>query len=181
MPVGSCVYNIHYRVVGESVWKSLETHSNKTSSVLKVLKPDCTYQVKVQVQCLTKGYNTNDIITLRTPEGLPDPPQHLQLSSKREAEDVVICQWAPPANSHGLIREYVVGIIKLHSDANPERETFVNVEEVMIALLGSTDLCPLIMWWVVGSQFGLSSGPGGMLCQMRPEPAGLQLFCQAYG
>uniref|UniRef100_A0ACB8EXP6 Sortilin- receptor n=1 Tax=Sphaerodactylus townsendi TaxID=933632 RepID=A0ACB8EXP6_9SAUR len=77
MPVGSCVYNIHYRVVGESVWKSLETHSNKTSSVLKVLKPDWPYQ-------------------------------HLQLSSKREAEDVVICQWAPPANSHGLIREYVV-------------------------------------------------------------------------
>ncbi|KAL8173660.1 UNVERIFIED_CONTAM: Sortilin- receptor, partial [Gekko kuhli] len=108
MPVGSCVYNIHYRMVGESVWKSLETHSNKTSSVLRVLKPDCTYQVKVQVQCLTKGYNTNDIITLRTPEGLPDPPQHLQLSPKREAEDVVICQWAPPANTHGLIREYVV-------------------------------------------------------------------------
>ncbi|XP_077161267.1 sortilin-related receptor isoform X2 [Paroedura picta] len=108
MPVGSCVYNIHYRMVGEGVWKSLETHSNKTSSVLRVLKPDCTYQVKVQVQCLTKGYNTNDIITLRTPEGLPDPPQHLQLSPKKEAEDVLICQWAPPANTHGLIREYIV-------------------------------------------------------------------------
>lgn len=56
-------------MVGESVWKSLETHSNKTNSVLKVLKPDSTYQVKVQVQCLSKAYNTNDFITLRTPEG----------------------------------------------------------------------------------------------------------------
>ncbi|KAJ6653954.1 hypothetical protein lerEdw1_007586 [Lerista edwardsae] len=108
MPVGSCVYSIYYRTVGESVWKSVETHSNKTNSVLKVLKPDCTYQVKVQVQCLSKPYNTNDFITLRTPEGLPDPPVHLQLSLKRETEGVVICQWAPPANAHGLIREYVV-------------------------------------------------------------------------
>ncbi|KAJ7304991.1 hypothetical protein JRQ81_010733 [Phrynocephalus forsythii] len=108
MPLASCVYTIHYRMVGESTWKSLETHSNKTSSVLKVLKPDCTYHVKVQVQCLTKTYNTNDFITLRTPEGLPDPPRHLQLMLKREAEGVVICQWAPPANAHGLIREYVV-------------------------------------------------------------------------
>lgn len=56
-------------MVGESVWKSVETHSNKTNSVLKVLKPDSTYQVKVQVQCLSKPYNTNDFITLRTPEG----------------------------------------------------------------------------------------------------------------
>nr|XP_034995004.1 sortilin-related receptor isoform X2 [Zootoca vivipara] len=108
MPLASCVYNIHYRMVGDSVWKSLETHSNKTNSVLKVLKPDSTYQVKVQVQCLSKAYNTNDFITLRTPEGLPDPPRHLQLLLKREAEGVVVCQWAPPANAHGLIREYVV-------------------------------------------------------------------------
>lgn len=57
------------RVVGESIWKVLETHSNKTNSVLKVLKPDCTYQVKVQVQCLSRVYNTNDFITLRAPEG----------------------------------------------------------------------------------------------------------------
>lgn len=56
-------------MVGESIWKVLETHSNKTSSVLKVLKPDCTYQVKVQVQCLSRVYNTNDFITLRVPEG----------------------------------------------------------------------------------------------------------------
>lgn len=57
------------RTVGESIWKVLETHSNKTNSVLKVLKPDCTYQVKVQVQCLSRVYNTNDFITLRAPEG----------------------------------------------------------------------------------------------------------------
>lgn len=60
-------------MVGESIWKTLETHSNKTNSVLKVLKPDCTYQVKVQVQCLSKVYNTNDVITLRTPEGCKWP------------------------------------------------------------------------------------------------------------
>lgn len=51
------------------MWKSVETHSSKTNSILKVLKPDCTYQVKVQVQCLSKVYNTNDFIVLRTPEG----------------------------------------------------------------------------------------------------------------
>lgn len=60
---------LSYRTVGESIWKILETHSNKTNSVLKVLKPDCTYQVKVQVQCLSRVYNTNDFITLRAPEG----------------------------------------------------------------------------------------------------------------
>lgn len=65
---GSCVA-LSLRIVGESIWKILETHSNKTNSVLKVLKPDCTYQVKVQVQCLSRVYNTNDFITLRAPEG----------------------------------------------------------------------------------------------------------------
>ncbi|XP_042329909.1 sortilin-related receptor-like [Sceloporus undulatus] len=115
MPPASCVYTIHYRMVGEGMWKSLETHSNKTNSVLKVLKPDCTYQVKVQVQCLSKVYNTNDFITLRTPEGLPDPPRHLQLTLKRESEGVVVCQWAPPTNTHGLIREYVVEYNRIDS------------------------------------------------------------------
>lgn len=57
------------RVVGESLWKTLETHSNKTSTRLRVLKPDTTYQVKVQVQCLSKVHSTNDVLTLRTPEG----------------------------------------------------------------------------------------------------------------
>ncbi|OWK17993.1 SORL1, partial [Cervus elaphus hippelaphus] len=74
MPSASCVYNVYYRVVGESIWNTLETHSNKTSTVLKVLKPDTTYQVKVQVQCLSKVHSTNDVVTLRTPEGLIPPP-----------------------------------------------------------------------------------------------------------
>ncbi|RLV91912.1 hypothetical protein DV515_00013971 [Chloebia gouldiae] len=104
----SCVYNIYYRMVGESIWKTLETHSNKTNSVLKVLKPDCTYQVKVQVQCLSRVYNTNDFITLRAPEGLPDAPLNLQLSLKKEAEGVVMGWWSPPVNAHGLIREFIV-------------------------------------------------------------------------
>ncbi|NWH80072.1 SORL protein, partial [Piaya cayana] len=104
----SCVYNVYYRIVGESIWKILETHSNKTNSVLKVLKPDCTYQVKVQVQCLSRVYNTNDFITLRTPEGLPDAPFNLQLSLKKEAEGVVTGCWSPPMNAHGLIREFIV-------------------------------------------------------------------------
>lgn len=37
--------------------------------ILKVLKPDTTYQVKVQAQCLSKVHSTNDFVTLRTPEG----------------------------------------------------------------------------------------------------------------
>uniref|UniRef100_A0A8C3NJ67 Sortilin-related receptor n=1 Tax=Geospiza parvula TaxID=87175 RepID=A0A8C3NJ67_GEOPR len=108
MSSSSCVYNIYYRMVGESIWKVLETHSNKTNSVLKVLKPDCSYQVKVQVQCLSRVYNTNDFITLRAPEGLPDAPLNLQLSLKREAEGVVMGWWSPPLNAHGLIREFIV-------------------------------------------------------------------------
>nr|XP_005496820.2 sortilin-related receptor [Zonotrichia albicollis] len=108
MSSSSCVYNIYYRMVGESIWKVLETHSNKTNGVLKVLKPDCSYQVKVQVQCLSRVYNTNDFITLRAPEGLPDAPLNLQLSLKREAEGVVLGWWSPPVNAHGLIREFIV-------------------------------------------------------------------------
>ncbi|KAM9036200.1 sortilin-related receptor [Sarcophilus harrisii] len=108
MPAASCVYNVYYRMVGESMWKTLETNSNKTISILKVLKPDTTYQVKVQVQCLTKVHNTNDFVTLRTPEGLPDAPRNLQLSLHKEVEGVIVGHWAPPANTHGLVREYIV-------------------------------------------------------------------------
>ncbi|KAB0402522.1 hypothetical protein E2I00_016487, partial [Balaenoptera physalus] len=111
MPSASCVYNVYYRVVGESIWKTLETHSNKTNTILKVLKPDTTYQVKVQVQCLSKVHSTNDFVTLRTPEGLPDAPQSLQLSLHREVEGVIVGRWAPPAHSHGLIREYIVAAV----------------------------------------------------------------------
>uniref|UniRef100_A0ABI7ZXI1 Sortilin-related receptor n=1 Tax=Felis catus TaxID=9685 RepID=A0ABI7ZXI1_FELCA len=108
MPSASCVYNVYYRVVGEGIWKTVETHSNKTSMILKVLKPDTTYQVKVQVQCLSKVHNTNDFVTLRTPEGLPDAPRNLQLSLHREEEGVIVAHWIPPAHTHGLIREYIV-------------------------------------------------------------------------
>nr|XP_033774457.1 sortilin-related receptor isoform X1 [Geotrypetes seraphini] len=108
LPIASCVYSVYYRMIGESTWKILETHSNKTITVLKLLKPDTTYEVKVQVHCLRKTYNTNDIITLRTPEGLPDAPQNLQLSLNKEADGAVALCWASPANVHGLIREYIV-------------------------------------------------------------------------
>ncbi|KAM8927924.1 sortilin-related receptor [Pelodytes ibericus] len=108
MPVSSCIYNVYYRIIGESTWKTLESHSNKTICVLKILKPDTTYQAKVQVQCLRKTYNTNDVITLRTPEGLPDAPRHLQLSLNKDVPGFVIASWAVPVYAHGLIREYVV-------------------------------------------------------------------------
>ncbi|XP_051668172.1 sortilin-related receptor isoform X3 [Manacus candei] len=126
----SCVYNIYYRTVGESVWKILETHSNKTNSVLKVLKPDCTYQVKVQVQCLSRVYNTNDFITLRAPEGLPDAPFNLQLSLKKEAEGVVVGCWSPPVNAHGLIREFIVEYSSSGSKEWSSLRTTTNYTEI---------------------------------------------------
>ncbi|XP_075046529.1 sortilin-related receptor [Mixophyes fleayi] len=108
MPLSSCIYNVYYRVIGESLWKTLDTQSSKTICVLKILKPDTTYQVKVQVQCLRKVHNSNDILTLRTPEGLSDAPQHLQLSLNKELPFTITSCWSPPANTNGLIREYVV-------------------------------------------------------------------------
>lgn len=47
----------------------MDTNSNKSSAVLTVLMPDTTYQVKVQTQCLSKQHKTNEVLTLRTPEG----------------------------------------------------------------------------------------------------------------
>ncbi|XP_065553451.1 sortilin-related receptor isoform X3 [Lathamus discolor] len=126
----SCVYNIYYRTVGESIWKILETHSNKTNSVLKVLKPDCTYQVKVQVQCLSRVYNTNDFITLRAPEGLPDAPFNLQLSLNKEAEGVVMSCWSPPVNAHGLIREFIVEYSRSGSKEWSSLRTTKNYTEI---------------------------------------------------
>ncbi|KAG2470136.1 SORL protein, partial [Polypterus senegalus] len=70
--MSTCTYVVYYRQVGENVWKSIDTYISKTSIRLNVLKPDTTYQVKVQVQCPQKQYTSNDIITLRTPEGLPN-------------------------------------------------------------------------------------------------------------
>ncbi|KAM4015463.1 sortilin-related receptor [Anomaloglossus baeobatrachus] len=108
MPLSSCIYNVFYRVIGESTWKILETQSSKTVCVLKILKPDTTYQVKVQVQCLRKVHNSNDMITLRTPEGLPGQPQLRQLDRSKILPSTIVCCWSPPSNANGLIREYVV-------------------------------------------------------------------------
>ncbi|MEQ2198173.1 hypothetical protein XENOCAPTIV_008885 [Xenoophorus captivus] len=56
-------------LVGTQQWTTMDTHSNKTSYRLTVLKPDTTYQVKVLTQCLNKLHKTNEMITIRTPEG----------------------------------------------------------------------------------------------------------------
>uniref|UniRef100_A0A8C9U7N9 Sortilin related receptor 1 n=1 Tax=Scleropages formosus TaxID=113540 RepID=A0A8C9U7N9_SCLFO len=108
LPPSSCCYLVYYRLVGAQAWTSLETHSNKSSYALTVLKPDTTYQVKVQVQCLSKLHRTSEVLTLRTPEGLPDPPRHLQLSCDNSQDGTVVCSWQPPDQAHGLIREYIV-------------------------------------------------------------------------
>uniref|UniRef100_A0A4W3H7Z2 Sortilin-related receptor n=1 Tax=Callorhinchus milii TaxID=7868 RepID=A0A4W3H7Z2_CALMI len=102
----SCIYVVYYRLLGDG-WKSLDSN-NKTAFVIKIMKPDSTYQVKVQAQCLHKIYSTNSVITLRTPEGLPDAPQNLQLSYSEEEDGAISCKWTRPVNAHGLIREYLV-------------------------------------------------------------------------
>ncbi|XP_048015876.1 sortilin-related receptor [Megalobrama amblycephala] len=108
MPPSSCSFVIYFRQVGVQQWTSMDTNSNKGSAILTVLMPDTTYQVKVQTQCLSKQHRTNEILTLRTPEGLPDPPQHLQLSCDNAEDGTVLCSWNPPDKAHGLIREYIV-------------------------------------------------------------------------
>ncbi|KAJ8276085.1 hypothetical protein COCON_G00078370 [Conger conger] len=108
LPPSSCSYLVYYRLVGTQSWTPVETHSNKSSYRLTVLQPDSTYQVKLQVQCLSKLHKSNEYLTLRTPEGLPDPPTHLQLSADRKEDGTVVCSWSPPDHAHGLIREYIV-------------------------------------------------------------------------
>ncbi|RVE64659.1 hypothetical protein OJAV_G00128190 [Oryzias javanicus] len=108
LPVNSCCFLIYYRLVGTQQWSTMNTHSNKTSCKLTVLEPDTTYQVKVLTQCLSKTYRTNDVISIRTPEGLPDPPTNLQLSCLNEEDGTVKVSWDPPSRGHGLIREYIV-------------------------------------------------------------------------
>uniref|UniRef100_A0A3B3Q3S9 Sortilin-related receptor n=1 Tax=Paramormyrops kingsleyae TaxID=1676925 RepID=A0A3B3Q3S9_9TELE len=108
MPSSSCYYVVYYRLVGAQTWTTVETHSNKSSYALTVLKPDTTYQAKVQVQCLSKLHRSSEFVTLRTPEGLPDPPRDLQLSCDLSKEGMVLCSWQPPDPAHGLIREYIV-------------------------------------------------------------------------
>ncbi|XP_076833567.1 LOW QUALITY PROTEIN: sortilin-related receptor [Brachyhypopomus gauderio] len=108
MPPSSCSFLIHYRPVGSQQWTTMDTHSNKSSYTLTVLRPDSTYQVKVVTQCLSKQHKTNEVLTLRTPEGLPDPPQALQLRCDNSEDGTVLCSWSAPDNAHGLIREYIV-------------------------------------------------------------------------
>ncbi|KAJ8401703.1 hypothetical protein AAFF_G00376740 [Aldrovandia affinis] len=108
LPPSSCSYLVYYRLVGALAWTSVETHSEKSSYILTVLRPDSSYQAKVQVQCLSRLHKTNDLVTLRTPEGLPDPPRDLQLSCDHGEDGTVLCSWGPPSNAHGLIREYIV-------------------------------------------------------------------------
>lgn len=57
------------RLVGTQPWTTMDTHSNKATYKLTVLKPDTTYQVKVLTQCLSKLHKSNELITVRTPEG----------------------------------------------------------------------------------------------------------------
>lgn len=57
------------RMVGVQQWTTMDTHSNKSSYTLSVLRPDTTYQVKVVTQCLSKQHKSNEVLTLRTPEG----------------------------------------------------------------------------------------------------------------
>ncbi|KAJ8343111.1 hypothetical protein SKAU_G00330390 [Synaphobranchus kaupii] len=108
LPPSSCSYLVYYRLVGSQTWTGTETHSNKSSYSLTVLRPASSYEVKVQVQCLSKLHKTNEVVILRTPEGLPDPPRALQLSYDKGEDGTVVCSWSPPDNTHGLIREYIV-------------------------------------------------------------------------
>ncbi|XP_046891253.1 sortilin-related receptor isoform X1 [Hypomesus transpacificus] len=108
LPPASCYFLIYFRLVGIQQWTIMDTHSNKSSARLSLLKPDSSYQVKVLTQCLNKLHKTNEVLTLRTPEGLPDPPRNLQLSCDRGEEGSVLVSWSPPDKTHGLLREYIV-------------------------------------------------------------------------
>ncbi|XP_061538012.1 sortilin-related receptor isoform X2 [Phycodurus eques] len=108
LPLDSCYYLIYYRLVGTQQWMIMDTHSNKTSYKLKVLRPDTTYQVKVLTQCLSKLHKTIEMIIIRTPEGLPEPPRNLQLSCDNSKDGSVDVSWSPPDKGNGLIREYIV-------------------------------------------------------------------------
>ncbi|KAI2656216.1 Sortilin-related receptor [Labeo rohita] len=129
MPTSTCSFVIYFRQVGVQQWTSMDTNSNKGSAVLTVLMPDTTYQVKVQTQCLSKQHRTNEVLTLRTPEGLPDPPQNLQLSSDNAEDGTVLCSWNPPDKTHGLIREYIVEYNEKDSaEWFSQRSTITNAE-----------------------------------------------------
>ncbi|XP_059494976.1 sortilin-related receptor isoform X1 [Stegostoma tigrinum] len=120
----SCTSVVLYSLVGDN-WKSLDA-GDKTTVVITVMKPDTTYQLKVQVHCLLKIYSPTDSIILRTPEGLPDPPQNLQLSYSEMYDGTIFCQWSRPINAHGLIREYIVSYSKQGSNVWTSLESTEN-------------------------------------------------------
>uniref|UniRef100_A0A3P8V3B2 Sortilin-related receptor n=1 Tax=Cynoglossus semilaevis TaxID=244447 RepID=A0A3P8V3B2_CYNSE len=108
LPLDSCYFLVYYRLMGVQQWTIMDTHSNKTSYKLTVLKPDATYQAKVLTQCLSKVHKTNEVVAIRTPEGVPDPPQNLQLSCDNSEDGTVQVSWTPPDKGHGLVRVYIV-------------------------------------------------------------------------
>ncbi|KAG7282266.1 hypothetical protein CRUP_033793 [Coryphaenoides rupestris] len=108
MPPENCDFIIYYRLVGIQQWTSMDTQSNKSSYKLTVLQPDTTYQLKVLTQCLSKVHKSNEFITIRSPEGVPDPPRNLQLVCDNWEDGTVDVSWSPPDKAHGLIREYIV-------------------------------------------------------------------------
>lgn len=129
LPLDSCNFLISYRLVDAQQWTVMDTHSNKTSYKLTVLKPDTTYQVKVLTQCLSKLHKTNEMITVRTPEGLPDPPRNLQLTCDNREDGTVEVSWNPPDKAHGLIREYIVEYSEQSAqDWTSQRCTTTNTE-----------------------------------------------------
>ncbi|XP_029628708.1 sortilin-related receptor isoform X2 [Salmo trutta] len=128
LPLTSCYFLIYFRLVGTQQWTAMDTHSNKSSYTLSVLKPDTTYQVKVLTQCLSKQHKTNDVLTLRTPEGLPDPPRNLQLSCDNGEDGTVEASWSVPDKAHGLIREYIVEYSEKGVEWFSQRSTGNSVE-----------------------------------------------------
>ncbi|XP_057695606.1 sortilin-related receptor [Corythoichthys intestinalis] len=116
--LNSCLYVVYYRVIGTQPWTTIDTHSSTTSYKLKVLRPDTTYQVKVLAQCLKKLHSNNEMITVRTPEGLPEPPTNLKLSCDESKDGTVDVSWSPPHNGNGLIREYIVEYSEQNLETN---------------------------------------------------------------
>uniref|UniRef100_A0A3Q3AY67 Sortilin-related receptor n=1 Tax=Kryptolebias marmoratus TaxID=37003 RepID=A0A3Q3AY67_KRYMA len=130
LPLNSCYFLIYYRLVGTQQWTTMETHSNKTSYKLTVLKPDTTYHVKVLTQCLRKLHRTNEMITVRTPEGYSDPPRNLQLTPDNVEDGTVKVSWNPPDNKHGLIREYIVEYIEDAGLDWTSHRSSINITEI---------------------------------------------------
>ncbi|KAF0030311.1 hypothetical protein F2P81_017042 [Scophthalmus maximus] len=103
LPLDSCYFLIYYRLVGMQQWTIMDTHSNKTSYKLTVLKPDTTYHVKVLTQCLSKLHKTNEVITVRTPEGALPPPSVIADSITTDSMSLSFS-----LNSQYNVKQYIV-------------------------------------------------------------------------